>query len=319
MDAALADKPLTSRSLKGTWGTFLLPVNQDDSIDFGLLTEEIDTLIEAHLEGIYSNGTAGEFHNQTEAEFDRVQAMLAEKCQATGTPFQIGISHTSPIVSWERLQRSKALHPQAFQLILPDWVVPSEAEQVAFLQRMAETANPIPLVLYNPPHAKKVLQPQDYQRFSQTVPQLIGIKVADGDARWYAEMRQCTANLAVFVPGHHLATGMQEGVGVGAYSNVACLSPKGAQRWYHLMQEDIAEALQIEQQINTFFTQCIVPLQRAGYTNPALDKLLVAVGGWAFIGTRLRWPYRWVPEEMVPEIRKVARQYLPTFFFEHLK
>ena len=319
MDATLANKTLKARTLKGTWGTLLLPIQRDECIDEVLLVEEIAVMTEAHLDGIYSNGTAGEFHNQTETEFDRVQALLAEKCYTAGIPFQIGVSHMSPIISLERLKRSKSLHPGAFQVILPDWVAPSDEEQITFLQRMAEAADPVPLVLYNPPHAKKVLQPQDYQRLSQAVPQLIGIKVADGDARWYADMRQCPNSLAVFVPGHHLATGMQEGIGVGAYSNVACLSPKGAQRWYRLMQEDIKEALQIEQQIKAFFAQCMVPLQRAGYTNPALDKLLAAVGGWASIGTRLRWPYRGVPEEMVPDIRQAAQQFLPAFFFEHLK
>jgi len=310
MSSATVNKPLNAQSLGGSWGTLLLPINQDNSIDYPGLAHEIDVLIEAGLSGIYSNGTAGEFHNQTESEFDRVQDLLAEKCKATGMSFQIGVSHMSPVVSWERLKRSRALRPQAFQLILPDWVVTSEAEQIAFLQRMAEAADPVPLVLYHPPHAKQVLLPQDYQRLSQAVPQLIGIKVADGDARWYAEMRQFAADLAVFVPGHHLATGMKEGLGAGAYSNVACLSPRGAQNWYRLMQQDIAEA---------FFTQYMMPLQRAGYSNPALDKVLAAVGSWAAIGTRLRWPYHGVPEEMVPDIRKAAQQHLPAFFFEHLK
>jgi dihydrodipicolinate synthase/N-acetylneuraminate lyase len=175
------------------------------------------------------------------------------------------------------------------------------------------------LVLYHPPHAKQALLPQDYQRLSRAVPRLIGIKVADGDARWYAEMRQYAADLAVFVPGHHLATGMKEGVGTGAYSNVACLSPRGAQHWYRLMQQDIAEALGIEHQIEAFFSRYLMPLQRAGYSNPALDKVLAAVGGWASIGTRLRWPYRGVPEEVVPDIRRAAQRCLPSFFFDHLK
>ncbi|MGO7675583.1 hypothetical protein ACC685_37750, partial [Rhizobium ruizarguesonis] len=46
----------------------------DDSIEFGKLGEEIDILVDAGFDGIYSNGTAGEFHNQTEEEFDIIQA-----------------------------------------------------------------------------------------------------------------------------------------------------------------------------------------------------------------------------------------------------
>lgn len=45
-------------------------------------------------------------------------------------------------------------------------------------------------------------------------------------------MKPVKQKLSVIVPGHHLATGFAYGVGTGAYSNVACLSPKGAQRWW---------------------------------------------------------------------------------------
>jgi 4-hydroxy-tetrahydrodipicolinate synthase len=307
-------QPLTAKSLKGNWATLLLPINVDGSINYQLLEEEVAYLIQARVSGIYSNGTAGEFYNQTETEFDRINELLAEQCTQANMPFQIGVCHPSPVICLERVERSKQLQPSAFQVILPDWVPTSPEEQLSFLQRVAEAAAPVPIVLYNPPHAKVVLKPLDYQRLSQNIPELIGIKVADYDAQWYAEMRQYAASLAVFVPGHHLATGVKEGVGAGAYSNIACLQPEGAQRWYVLMGEDLEEALRIEKKIAAFFAQCILPYAQAGYSNPALDKFLAAVGGWAPIGTRLRWPYRGIPESEVPPVRQVARQMLPELF-----
>ena len=305
---------LTAQNLKGNWGTLLLPVNADDSIDYHRLEEEIDYLIRARIDGIYSNGTAGEFHNQTEEEFDKVNERLAEKCRQGKMPFQIGASHMSPVICLERIKRSTCLHPDAFQVILPDWVLANQEEQINFLSRVAEAAGDIPLGLYNPPHAKQVLQPIEFKFLTGHIPQLIGIKVAGGDAGWYAAMRQYNAGLSVFVPGHHLATGVKEKVGAGAYSNVACLSPAGAQQWYGLMQQDIAEALKIEKRILAFFETCIVPFKAAGYSNPALDKFLAAIGGWANIGTRLRWPYRWIDEKEVRPARQLARQMLPALF-----
>lgn len=305
---------LTAKSLRGNWATLLLPINEDDSINYTRLAEEIDVMMDAMPDGIYSNGTAGELHNQTEAEFDRIQALLAEKCHAAAVPFQIGVNHPSPLVSLQRIQRMVALKPAAFQVILPDWVSTGAGEQVSFLQKMADAAHGIPLVLYNPPHAKKGLHPADFGRLQQLVPQLIGIKVAGGDAAWYEEMRVYGAHLSVFVPGHFLATGVQEGVASGAYSNVACISPKGAQWWWQLIQTDLAKALDVQQRILQFFDACIVPYKNAGYSNPALDKFLAAVGGWANIGTRLRWPYKWIAEEEVAKARKVCKELLPEFF-----
>lgn len=306
---------LDKKSLVGTWGTLLLPIEKNDTINYSILAEEIDYLIEAQLEGIYSNGTAGEFHNQNEKEFDRINEILAEKCNQASCPFQIGVSHMSPLISKERLLRSIFLKPSAFQVILPDWVSPNPKEQIDFLREMAEMAGEIPLVLYNPPHSKLKLDANDFERLVQEVPHLIGTKVADGDQEWYEAMRNVSLKLSVFVPGHHLASGIISGVAKGAYSNVACLSPQGAKKWYQLMETDMEEALKIEKSINLFFEKNLLPFKSMGYSNSALDKLLAAVGGWAPIGLRLRWPYQSIPESEIPELKKQARQILPSFFF----
>ncbi|HTI12773.1 MAG TPA: dihydrodipicolinate synthase family protein [Puia sp.] len=337
---------LTAKNLRGNWGTLLLPVNKNDSIDYIRLGEEIELLIGAGLDGMYSNGTAGEFHNQSETEFDRVQVIMAEKCQALNMPFQIGASHPVPLITLERIKRTVSLKPDAFQVILPDWVVTGEEEQICFLERIGEAAGNIPLVLYNPPHAKSVLSPADLSRISRVIPRIIGIKTGAGDATWYKEMRSLSPDLSVFVPGHLLATGVQEKVAAGAYSNVACLSPQGSQKWWRLMDPlrpnerpspgqlpgdpagnpspkglapdqpsaDLSAALEIQGRILEFFDRCIVPYKKAGYSNPALDKFLAAIGGWADIGTRLRWPYKYIDEKDVAPARTIARQLLGEFF-----
>ena len=58
-------QPLNATEIIGNWATLLLPLNEDDSIDYSLLAEEIDLMIAFGVSGIYSNGTAGEFYNQT--------------------------------------------------------------------------------------------------------------------------------------------------------------------------------------------------------------------------------------------------------------
>ncbi|MGK6353040.1 dihydrodipicolinate synthase family protein [Parapedobacter sp. DT-150] len=307
---------LTAEKCRGNWGTLLLPINTDDSIDFYRLSEEIDRLIAAKVDGIYSNGTAGEFHTQTEDEFDCVNQLLAEKCSAKGMLFQVGASHSVPITAVDRIRRSKKLNPAAYQVILPDWVAVNLEEALIFLNRIAAVADPIPLVLYNPRHAKKVLSPEDLLTLSEKIPSLISIKLLDGDEAWYERMKPVAGKVAVFVPGHHLATGVHRGVASGAYSNVACINPWAAQHWWHMMQTAIGEALQVEQCIHAFFSSYIVPFAQKGYSNPALDKLLATVGGWADIGTRLRWPYRSIPMTEVADVKRGATKILPSWFFE---
>jgi hypothetical protein len=50
----------------------------------------------------------------------------------------------------------------------------------------------------------------------------------------------------------------------------------------------------------------------------ALDKLLAAIGNWASIGTRLRWPYRGVDAAAAAALTPVARRELPFLFIEEL-
>ncbi|MBB2753888.1 UNVERIFIED_ORG: dihydrodipicolinate synthase/N-acetylneuraminate lyase [Rhizobium aethiopicum] len=302
-------------AIGGNWASLLLPIAADDNIEFDKLGNEIDILIDAGVDGIYSNGTAGEFHNQTEEEFDRTQAMLAERCQASSMPFVIGACQPDPRIMLNRVRRAAALDPRAIQVILPDWWPLTDAEAVDFLKRATDVACGIPLILYNPPHAKRVLTPKELGMLCAAAPAVIGIKLADGDAAWYAETRRHLSGLSLFVPGHHLATGIRQGVAAGSFSNVACLSPRGAQLWTLSMRSDLDAALELERRICTFMESHIVPFRREfGYSNAALDKLLSAIGNWGPVGTRLRFPYRSIDMAEAVRLRRIARSELPELF-----
>jgi dihydrodipicolinate synthase/N-acetylneuraminate lyase len=298
-------------AISGNWASLLLPIEADDSIEFSKLGDEIDILIDAGVDGIYSNGTAGEFHNQTEEEFDRIQLTLAGRCRKAGMPFVIGACQLDSTIMLNRVRRAATLAPNAIQVILPDWWPLTDEEAIDFLNRASEIASGIPLILYNPPHAKRVLAPGELAVILAGAPGVTGVKLADGDSDWYAEARKYLQGVRLFVPGHHLATGVKEGIAAGSFSNVACLSPRGAQLWTRLMKTDIDAALEIEQRICRFMDKHIVPFrQKFGYSNAALDKLLAAIGDWGPVGTRLRFPYRWIAESEAGRLREVVKREL---------
>jgi 4-hydroxy-tetrahydrodipicolinate synthase len=303
-------KPMGSAQITGTWGAVLLPLNSDDSIDFGALAEEVDALLESGLAGIYTNGTAGEFHAQREEEFDQLSVLVAERCRRRGVPFQLGVCHMSAQHSRERLRRVKGLAPGAVQVILPDWVPVSPTEMEGFLTEMAEMAHPIGLVLYSPAHSKRPLGPAAVARLRGCVRGLVGVKMPDGNASWYSGMRHHLRDFSVFVPGHHLASGRALGA-AGSYSNVACLSPRGAQAWYELMERDPPAALEFENRLLAFFQQQVSPLGAQGYCSAAIDKALAAAGGWCGMSPKIRWPYRSVSVDTVALLGEAARRMLP--------
>jgi dihydrodipicolinate synthase/N-acetylneuraminate lyase len=300
--------------LEGVWGAVLLPVGQDGEIDWPALKEELAALAEARLHGVYTNGTAGEFHSQTEAEFDRLSETVAAFCHRVRLPFQIGVSHVNGRVARERLARIIALRPDAVQLTLPDWWAPTYDEAERFLTGMAEVAPSVPFVIYNPPHAKRRLALAEIAALRARVPTLVGAKLPGGDEAWFAELREKLSDFAVFIPGHSMATGCLSG-GRGSYSNIACLSPAGAVRWWRQLRRDSAAAVTLEGRIVAFLHAQVAPLaSRCGLSNAALDKALAAAGGWGPIGPRLLWPYACASSEAVAQIAAAARRDLPELF-----
>lgn len=308
-------EPLRAGEIKGNWATLLLPILPDQSIDYGLLEAEVRHFASVGVNGVYSNGTACEFYTQTEEEFDRISRILGETCERLRVPFQIGVSHMSPQLSLNRLRRARALKPSGFQVIIPDWFPPTMADIHRFLDLMEGEARPIPLILYNPPHAKKKLHPEEWIEVVARHPGIAGIKVVGGDEDWYGAMRPVLEKVSVFIAGHNLATGLSRGA-KGAYSNVACLSPRGAQKWYELSVRDLTEGLKLEERINRFLSEYVMPLiTLRGFPNMAADKTMAVAGGWLpGLTTRLRWPYQGAEEAEAVRIGKAARAALPELF-----
>lgn len=310
-DSATALPPAAA-PLCGTWGTALLPIRPDESIDFSALEVELDFLLEVGLAGVYTCGTAGEFHTLDEGEFDQLSELVAEKATRARSAFQIGASHMSGQVSLSRIRRARALRPTAIQVVLPDWLPLSPTEVERALERMLDAAGAVPLVLYNPPHAKTVCGPDQLAALAKAFPGMVGVKVA-GDDAFYSRLHAAAPSLSIFAPGHELAHARRLGA-VGSYSNVACMAPAGALAWERQMDEDPAGAEALGARIMAFFDRHIGPLKARGYSNTALDKALAAVGAWAPIGTRARWPYSSVPDEDVALLAPLARAALPELF-----
>lgn len=306
------------KEFKGNWATMLLPINEDESINYGLLEKELDRMIEAGVDGIYSNGTAGEFFTLSPQEYEATAEILAGKCADSGMPFQIGASYFSAQVMLERIRAARRYRPDAIQVVLPEWFPVTNREAIAFLQKAADTAEGIPLVLYNPPHAKRNLQTDDWLEILSAVPEIRSIKICDGDQAWYESMQPVFRMTDVFVPGHHLATGVAHGA-KGAYSNVAALSPSKAQKWYDLMCADLDQALREEQALRSFFAAYIDPLIiRDRHANFAVDKYLCVMGGWCEMPVRIRFPYAGIPLDQLDFHRKAMRTMIPFFVDDSL-
>ncbi|WP_265519135.1 dihydrodipicolinate synthase family protein [Nitratireductor luteus] len=299
---------------RGIWAAVLLPVSAQGEIDWGALAEEISILCEGPVDGLYTNGTAGEFHSQTEAEYERLTALMAEIAGKAGKPFQIGVNHTNARIARARLSGLGPLRPTGAQIILPDWWPPGDAEVARFIDGMHAAAGDVPLILYNPPHAKKRLTLAQIAGLRALAPGLIGAKLPGGDAQWHAERRRLLPEFSVFVPGHTVATARPLGAD-GSYSNMACLSPFGAAMHWRMIESDPAAAGDLERRANLFLRDHVLPFRAShGLSDAALDKLMAAAGGWGPVSSRLLWPYTYASQEDVQRLATASRKLMPEYF-----
>ena len=304
--------PLRADEIRGVWTTPLLRVEADGRLDLSCLEEQIAAYAEARVDGVYTNGTAAEFHGQSDAEFREISTRVASLCVDRGLAFQIGATHPLPQATLERIRFARRLAPAAIQVILPDWAPINLSAARRFLLRCAEESGEIGLVLYNPPHAKTVLSPADFAALAETVPGLCGIKCGGGDADWYAAMAPILDRLSVFIPGHHMASGMLNGA-AGSYSNMACLHPGATVAWRDRIATSPDDALALEHRVGRFMDKAIGPILAAGHPGYACDKFMAFVGGWTRITPRLMWPAEGVPEQLAPRVRRWAKELIPEF------
>jgi dihydrodipicolinate synthase/N-acetylneuraminate lyase len=281
-------------------------------VDLGAIDDQVAAYAVAKCDGVYTGGTASEFHSQGDADFQAMSARLASSARAHGLPFQISAAHPLAPGTLARIAIAAKLKPDAIQVTLPDWTAIHLPTAHRFLERAEDVAAGIPLVLYNPPHAKTVLSPKDLLALATAHPKLVGLKCGGGDAAWYRAMAPVFDRLSVFIPGHHYASGTAQGAH-GSYSNMACLSPRAAVGWKTMPPPDAAA---LEARIALFLDEAIAPLLARGLPGFACDKAMAAVGAWTDISPRLLWPYKGATDEEVSHIRGAARRHIPEFLEE---
>ncbi len=81
------------------------------------------------------------------------------------------------------------------------------------------------------------------------------------------------------------------------------------------MLADNDAAVEFQHRFHRFINEHLFPLaKKHSLSNPALDKFMAAVGGWADLGIRMRWPYNSARSEDVVHFRPIVRELLPELF-----
>ena len=241
-----------ARRLRGLFPPLVLPLSKEATIDFRSLERQVDYLLAGGANGLWVNGTTGDFFALTDQEGAAVlQAVVKQVNGRVPVIAQIGDTVTRRVIGKGQL----ALEAGADYLavVLPYYLDYSQEELKAHYRAVSRALNR-PLILYQLPQMCKV---------SLTVPTvielaregtLIGIKDSSGNQEFYRLLietaREEAVTLRCFVGGGMLMDVSLLAGGSGLMCAVANLAPTiCAQLYGHAQAGEWEQVRDLQSQI----------------------------------------------------------------------
>lgn len=302
---------LAVSDLFGTWVPVVIPYGADGRVDLEILAKDIDTFVDAGVQGVYAGGTTGEFYALEREEYLDIVDVLMERCECGGVPYQAGCTGTSTRTTIAMAEALADRGVMGLQVALPFWGRIKPAEGRRFLADLSAAVD-LPLVHYNTVRAGCVLEAEDYQELLAAGVRLIGLKQVAGGLTALAAVAHAIPQISVMGEGGEQYLISLAG-GKGGYSAPALISPHAAVAWNRQCREDRAGAADLQGRMLAFVGSAVQPLLRQGAFDPAIDKTYAEIGPALRCSRRVRGPHTSLNEGQVERIRSELLRWLPEF------
>jgi len=166
-------------NFEGIFTPIVTPYSENGEINFNVLEQVIESLIEAGVHGIIVGGSTGEYYSQSKSE--RLQ--LAEKArQVIGQrlPLIVGTGATRTEDAIAYAEHAKAIGADAILVTSPPYALPTEYENAQHALSI-DSAAQLPIMLYNYPGRMGVNMGAEYFKLVSQSPNIKSIKESSGD------------------------------------------------------------------------------------------------------------------------------------------
>ena len=174
--------------LKGVYAPIVTPFRKDETINYPVLEQLIEYLIENEIAGLVPGGTTGEVYTFTEQERLDIFKFVKEKVKGRVTLIAGTVSGaTRDVIRYSQV--AEQMGYEALMAAVPPYSRPTQRELLAHYSAIAESVK-IPIVLYNFPW--RAGTEVGYEVLDGLVNQknVIGIKEASSDMSRVYGMRQ---------------------------------------------------------------------------------------------------------------------------------
>jgi len=173
--------------LTGIYAPIVTPFDADENINYPVLAQLIEFLIENGIAGLVPGGTTGEVYALSEAE--RLELFQFVKDQANGRVTLIAGTNsgaTRDVIRYS--QAAEKIGYDALMVAVPPYSRPNQRELLAHYRAVAQSVS-IPITLYNFPWRAGTEVGYEVMDGLLDLPNVIGIKEASGDMSRVYEFR----------------------------------------------------------------------------------------------------------------------------------
>jgi len=290
-----------SVTLKGVMPALLTPFDHQQQLDTQSLRQLVRFNIAQGVDGLYVGGSTGEAFVQSSAERQEVLEIVAEEAKGKITL----IAHVGTVSTHESQQLARAASRfgyDAVSAVTPFYYPFSFEEHCDHYRGIIDSAQGLPMVVYNIPALSGVKLSLDQINTLVTLPGVGALKQTSGDLFQMEQIRRAHPDLVLYNGYDEIfASGLLAGAdgGIGSTYNIMGWRYQGIVK--ALKEGDIATAQALQ-------TKC----------NEVID-LLIKVGVFRGLKTVLHYmdvievplcrkPFAPVDEKYLPELRALAQQ-----------
>ncbi|TLU61429.1 N-acetylneuraminate lyase [Enterobacter sp. MF024] len=289
-----------SVTLKGVMPALLTPFDRQQKLDTQSLRQLVRFNIAQGIDGLYVGGSTGEAFVQNSAERQEVLEIVAEEAKGKVTL----IAHVGTVSTHESQQLAQAASRfgyDAVSAVTPFYYPFSFEEHCDHYRGIIDSADGLPMVVYNIPALSGVKLSLDQINTLVTLPGVGALKQTSGDLFQMEQIRRAHPDLVLYNGYDEIfASGLLAGAdgGIGSTYNIMGWRYQGIVK--ALKEGDIATASALQ-------TKC----------NEVID-LLIKVGVFRGLKTVLHYmdvidvplcrkPFAPVDEKYLPELRALAQ------------
>jgi dihydrodipicolinate synthase/N-acetylneuraminate lyase len=293
------------------WAALTAPFDDQDRFDEEAFRENLRRLAAAGVHGAYTTDSDGEFYAVELSEFRTIVDVFAEEAQRLGVPTQVGVTWTHTQGMVDRLRHAAERGILGAHVGHPIYM---DTTPESFRQLWGDIAAAVPeefaLIHYNSARMPNYLQPADYVRLADQVPNLIGSKHTGRAFPEFLSLVQMTPQLAHFTLDDVLTPYTMFGAR-GNYSWFVNFNPEYALAWWEDCVAGRWERARHRQE--RFHRLRRLKREIFGERNyhGIANKAVAAASAFLVGQHRTRRPYLPLPTEAIDRLRRRVEEELP--------